>query len=102
MYTRKKSSTVLKLEKILGGPITFGDRLNALRLGEEETLEVFAKKLGISKQHLSDIEKGRKAVSPERAAKFAKILGYSEISFVTHALQDQLDRAGLKFQVHIS
>jgi transcriptional regulator with XRE-family HTH domain len=36
-----------------------------------------AKKLGISKSHLNDIEKGRKAVSPERAARFAKILGYA-------------------------
>ena len=34
--------------------------------------------LGISKQHLSHIENGRKVVSPERAASWAARLGYAE------------------------
>jgi hypothetical protein len=34
--------------------------------------------VGMSKSHLNDIEKGRKAVSPDRAARFAKVLGYSQ------------------------
>jgi DNA-binding XRE family transcriptional regulator len=34
---------------------------------------LFAKKLGISQAHLSQIEKGVKSVSPKRAKKFAKI-----------------------------
>lgn len=38
------------------------------------TLESFATKLDISKQHLSDIEKGKKSVSPERAARFSKLV----------------------------
>lgn len=39
------------------------------------TQEVMAKKLGVSKSHLCDIEKGRKRVSVERAYNFALSLG---------------------------
>ena len=72
-----------------------------MRLGEEMTQPAFAKKLGISKSHLNDIEKGRKAVSPERAARFAQELGYSEARLVKLALQDLVDRGGLKLQVDV-
>ena len=44
----------------------------------EAAQAAFAKKLGITVSHLSDIENGRKGVSPERAVKFARILGLSE------------------------
>jgi transcriptional regulator with XRE-family HTH domain len=57
--------------------------------------------LGISKSHLNDLEKGRKAVSPERAARFAACLGYSEARFVKLALQDLVDRGGLKLLVDV-
>jgi hypothetical protein len=40
-------------------------------------------------------------VSPERAAAWAKILGYSDIQFVRLALQDQLDKAGVKMSVTV-
>jgi hypothetical protein len=43
-----------------------------------------------------DIEKGRKLVSSERAAAWAKILGYPDTVFVKLALQEQLDKAGVK------
>lgn len=102
MSTKRKSPTVRVLEKQLGEPLSFGLRLFSLRQAEGETLEVFAKKLSISKQHLNDIEKGRKAVSPERAARFARILGFSEDRFIQLAFQDQLNEAGLKFKVHVS
>jgi transcriptional regulator with XRE-family HTH domain len=52
------------------------------------TQEEFAETLGISKQHLSHIENGRKVVSPERAARWASLLGYAESQFVRLALQD--------------
>ncbi|MBI2337121.1 MAG: helix-turn-helix transcriptional regulator [Deltaproteobacteria bacterium] len=91
----KKSQARDFLEKLTGGALTFGRRLTAIRLGEEESQIVFAKRLKISPQHLCNIEKGLKIVSPERAAKFAKILGYSEKQFVRLALQDQLNKQGL-------
>lgn len=102
MNTRKKSPTVRQLEKALGEPLSLGLRMNSLRQAEGHTLEVFATKLGISKQHLNDIEKGRKAVSPERAARFANILGFAEDRFIQLALQDLLNQAGLKYKVQVS
>ena len=50
---------------------------------------------------LNDIEKGRKAVSPERAARFAKVLGYSEARLVQLALQDLVNRGGLNLRVDV-
>lgn len=101
MTTKKKSDAVKFLEGITGGPLTLGKLLEAIRLGEEMTQLAFAKQLKIQRPHLSDIEHGRRVVSPERAAKWAKILGYSPEQFVKLAIQDQLDRAGLKLQVDV-
>lgn len=97
----KKTEAVRFLEKLTGGPVTLGRFLEAVRLGEDLTQPEFAKKLSISKSHLNDIEKGRKAVSPDRAARFAKILGYSQARLVKLALQDLVDRGGLKLQVDV-
>jgi transcriptional regulator with XRE-family HTH domain len=99
--SRKKSDSSRLLESISGGPVTLGRLLEAIRQGEELTQPEFAKLLGISKSHLNDIEKGRKTVSPERAARFAKALGYSEKRFVKLSLQSQLDQYGLRFRVEL-
>lgn len=100
MSTRK-SETLRFLEKKSGGPVTLGRFLEAVRLGEELTQPEFAKTLGISKSHLNDIEKGRKAVSPDRAARYAKVLGYAPARLVKLALQDMVDRSGLKLHVEV-
>jgi hypothetical protein len=50
---------------------------------------------------LCDIEKGRKAVSIERAVMFAEILGDSPDLFVELALQTQIEKAGLDYKVTI-
>lgn len=93
-------NTRRRLEEI-AGPLSLGSLLEAHRLGEEWTLKEMAEKLKISAQNLSDIEKGRKGVSPERAAKFAKALGLSKEQFVRLALQGLVDEAGLKMKVKI-
>jgi len=100
MSTKKKSDAMQFLENLVG-ELTFGGLIEAMCQAEEMSQVDFAKKLGISKQHLCDIEKGRKFVSPERAAKFAKILGHSEKSFVALALQDIVDQGGLKLKVSV-
>lgn len=97
----KKSSTIKFLESLTGGPITLGKMLESIRLGEDMTQPELAKILKISKSHLNDIEKGRKAVSPERAARFAVILGYSKERFVALSLQDLVNHAGLKLKVDV-
>lgn len=88
------------LEKRLG-PMTMGRSLWAHRKCEEISQTDFAKKLKISKANLCDIEKGRKLVSIERAAKFAKLLRMPEAYYVTLALRDQLRAAHLKYEVFI-
>jgi len=100
MITKKKSDAMKFLESLVG-ELTFGGLIEAMRQAEEMSQVEFAKKLGISKQHLCDIEKGRKFVSPERAARFAKILGYSDQSFVALALQDIVNQGGLKLKVSV-
>lgn len=97
----KKSKAILALERLCGGPLTFGQAIAAIRKCDEIPQDECARRLRISKSHLCDIEKGRKAVSPERAAKWAAVLGYSETLFVQLALQAALDAAGLKYRVAI-
>ena len=102
MRIREKSDTMRFLENVAGRPLTLGGLLESLRLSEEMSQAVFAKKLGISASHLCDIEKGRKVVSPERAARFAKILGRAQQQFVRLALQELVNEAGLKMKVDVA
>jgi transcriptional regulator with XRE-family HTH domain len=97
----KKSQAVRLLEKLSGGPLTLGAAIEAARKCEELTQEGCARKLGVSKSHLCDVEKGRKTVSPERAAKWARILGYPESTLLRLAIQAELDAAGLRYRVGI-
>ena len=89
------------LERLAGGPLTLGGAIESVRKCEELSQDECAKQLGISKSHLCDVEKGRKTVSPERAAKWARILGYPEPVLVRLAIQRELDAAGLKYKVAI-
>lgn len=89
------------LEELSGGPLTLAKLLRSIREGEALTQAAFAETLGISKQHLSHIENGRKSVSPERAARWASLLGYAESQFLRLALQDELQRAGLRYTVTV-
>jgi len=98
---RKKSDTMKLLEKMSGGPLTLGRAMESIRKGEELSQDECAKKLGVSKSHLCDVEKGRKTVSPERAAKWARTLGYPESVLVRLAIQGALDAAGLRYRVDI-
>jgi len=97
----KKSEASKYLEKLTGGPLTMGRILKSTRLCNEMSQVEFAKKLGIPKQNLCDIEKGRRFVGPQLAAQFARKLGASEKQYVRIALQDQLSRHGLKYDVSL-
>jgi transcriptional regulator with XRE-family HTH domain len=102
MSSKIKSNTMKYLEQIAGRPLTLGGLLESIRLGEEMSQAAFARKLGISPSHLCDIEKGRKVVSPERAARFAKALGRSPEQFVRLSLQELVDEAGLRMKVDVA
>ena len=83
------------------GSLTLGKAIRAIREGEEETLATFAKRLGVSSTHLSDVEHERRVVSAERAAAWARALGYHEGQFVELALQAEIDALGLKLKVTV-
>jgi antitoxin HigA-1 len=106
MTTRKAMGTTRRaaaryLESLMGGPLTLGAALSGLREADKRSLAEFAKLLGVSRSHLCDIEQGRRAVSPERAARFAQALDQNEAQFVRLALQDQIRSAGLKLTVEV-
>lgn len=111
MATRKASSKDHKqklndatnafLNSLNQGPLTFGQLLAAIREADELSLAKFAERLGVSRQHLHQLETGLKRVSPERAIRFAGILGYSEVYFVQLALQDLVDDTGLSAKVEV-
>ena len=86
----------------LVGPITFGRMLRAFGMGEGMTQEALAERLGVPKQNLSAIENNRRSVSVERAAAWAKELGYGEAQFVRLALQAELDAAGIRLEVSVA
>jgi transcriptional regulator with XRE-family HTH domain len=89
------------LETLMGGPLTLGAALSGLREADGQSLADYAKLLGVSRAHLCDIEQGRRAVSPERASRFAQALGQNEAQFVRLALQDQIRSAGLRLTVEV-
>ncbi len=89
------------LEQLNGGPLTFGQLINTARLCEEASLEAFAKRLGVSRAYLCDVEKGRRPVSVERAAKWARTIGGLESQYVALALQAEINAAGLRFKVSV-
>lgn len=99
---QKKSDALTRLDKLIGERFTFALNLRSIREAEEITQAEFAATLGVSPAHLCAVEKGHKAVSVERAAAWARVLGQSEAQFVKLALQDELDRAGLDYLVELA
>lgn len=96
-----KSLPVAFLEGLAGGPLSLGRLLAAIRLGEDMTQASLAKRLGVSKAHLCDIEKDRRSVSPARASQWAKTLGYDPEQFIELALQGELFKCGLSYTVTV-
>ena len=94
--------TLKKFEKITGEKLTLGKLIWSIRKADDISQVDFAHTLKITKQHLCDIERGRKSVGPKLAAKYANILGYSEEQFIRLALQDLVDREGLNVEVEIT
>jgi transcriptional regulator with XRE-family HTH domain len=96
-----KSAAIKLLEQISGGALSLGKAVASVRKSEDLAQDECTRTLGVSKSHLCDVEQGRKTVSPERAAKWARVLGYPESVFVRLAIQGELDAAGLRYEVEI-
>jgi DNA-binding XRE family transcriptional regulator len=103
MTTKKsKDSSGSKFEKqMLGYELTFGMAAGSLRVRDDYTQAEFAKKLGVSRQYLCDVEKGRRLASPEQAARFAKVFGHPPAVLVRMALQEAVNAGGLKLVVKV-
>lgn len=83
------------------GPMTIGLFIKSFREADKITQTEFAQKLKISRANLCDIEKGRKLISAERAAKFAKYLKVPEMTLIKLAIQDLLREAHLNYKVEL-
>ena len=59
------------------------------------------KLVGLSPANLCDVEKGRKAVSPEKAEAIALAIGIPPALLVRLSLVDGLKAAGLKYKIAI-
>ena len=94
----KSASKVLR-KKL--GPISFGGFLRSARTMKDMSQVEMAAFLGISKSTLCDIEKGRQLVSIELASKIAKKCELVQSLAVKCSIQDQLRRAGLKYDLEL-
>lgn len=95
-------NTLKNIEKITGTKLTFGKLIWAIRQADDVSQVDFATRLNITRQHLCDIERERKVVSPKLAAHYAEILGYPKEQFIRLSLQDLVDRHELNVQVEIT
>jgi plasmid maintenance system antidote protein VapI len=72
-----------------------------MRVGDDLTPATFARGLGVSRQYLCDVEKGRRLVSPDQAARFARAFGHPPAVLVELALQDAVRASGLNLKVTV-
>jgi antitoxin HigA-1 len=101
MITNGKSEARKFLESLRGQPLSFGRMIESIRKADEISQAELARRMEVSRAHLCDIEKGRRTVRPERAARFARELGYSVNQFVAVAVEDELRKAGLQVRVRL-
>ena len=66
------------------------------RISEEMSLADFGKLVDMSVANLCDLEKGRKGVSPEKAAQIAKAIGVPAGLLIRLSIEENLRAAGLK------
>lgn len=76
--------------------------MKAWREMKNMTLQDLANKVGTSRQYISSIEKGHKNVGPKQAQKIAKALGLPPKIMIEIALNDLLDREGIKLKVKVA
>ena len=101
--TTKANNAIDALEatKDVWNKMTFGGLIRSLRTSDEISQVELAKKLGVSKQFLSDVEHNRKDVGISFAKKVASVLGYSIEPLLELLIKQQLKRQRLNFTVEI-
>lgn len=79
--------------------MTFGDVIKTHRQCENWSQVDTARKLGMSKQHLSNYERGRTFPSLEKANEMALLLGIHPEYLIKKLINDQLKRSNLSMKV---
>lgn len=95
------SLNAIEATKATWNKMTFGGLVRSLRMSDEISQVELAKKIGISKQFLSDVEHNRKDVGIEFAKKTADALGYSVVPLIELLIRDQLRRQHLNYIVEL-
>lgn len=90
----------LALEKV-NGPFSFATYMLGIRTTLDLSQVEMAKKMGISKSALCEIEKGRTLVSAETAVRYARKAEFSETAALEACFQDQLKKAKIKKRIRI-
>lgn len=83
------------------GQFTFATFMLGARTTLDLTQVEMAKRIGISKAALCEIEKGRTLVSPKSALAYAKKAGFSVTLALETCFQDQLRKAKINKRVKI-
>jgi transcriptional regulator with XRE-family HTH domain len=99
----KSNNTLNALEatKDIWENMTFGGLVHSLRISDEITQVDLAKKIGVSKQFLSDVEHNRKDVGISFAKKISEALEYSIEPLIELMIRDQLRRQHLNYIVEL-
>ncbi len=95
------STKAIKKLSVMRGELTLGKAIRSIRLCDKIKQGDFAVLLNVTQSYLSDLENDRKEVSPQKAAAFANLLGYSEKQFIRLALQDSLRRKGFFYEINL-
>ena len=91
----------LEVTKDIWNEMTFGGLVHSLRISDEISQVELAKKIGVSKQFLSDVEHNRKDVGIGFAKKISDSLGYSIEPLIELLIRDQLRRQHLNYIVEL-
>lgn len=102
MPTKSKDTIdALKATEDIWENMTFGGLIRSLRKSDEISQIDLARKLGVTKQFLSDVELNRKEVGIAFAKKLASSLGYSIEPLLELLIRQQLKRHRLNYIVEI-
>ena len=81
------------------GDLSFGQLIWSYRKSEEMSQSELADLMDVSKQYISQLERGDRLASVEKAVLFAKVFEMNPETFVLKALQDQVIKAGLNMKI---
>lgn len=97
MNTKRRNA--YEATKYIVDEMTFGRLIRALRECDDITQVALAKKIGVSSQFLSDVERDRKDVGIAFAKKVSRALGYPVEIFLEVLLRDQLRKQNINLKV---